>query len=101
MFESCVSGASRGLSQLMWLLISADRKTEILPHRFAYLHWKCKLGKGHRIIYMYGPHIAFSSHRWSFPVPHKSSHYAMAFAGILVVSQKSSASFLNPHSAIS
>lgn len=101
MFGSCVSGASGELLQLMCLLISADRKTEILPHRFAYLHWKCKLGKGHRIIYTYGPHTAFSFHSWCFPVPHRSSHYAMVFAGILVVSQKSPASFLNLHLAIS
>lgn len=90
-----------GLLQLMCLLISADRKTEILPHRFAYLHWKCKLGKGHRIIYTYGPHTAFSFNSWCFPVPHRSSHYAMVFAGILVVSQKSPASFLNLYLAIS
>lgn len=38
MCGSCVSRASRGLSQLMWLLICAARNTEILPHRFTYLH---------------------------------------------------------------
>lgn len=89
MFGNCVSS---GFSQLMCLLICANKKTEILPHSFAYLHWKSKAGKGHRIIYMYSPHTAFSVHSWCFPVPHRSS---MAFVGILVVSQKSSASFLN------
>lgn len=75
--------------------------------RFSYtglliFHWGWGLGGRHEIIYMYGPRTAISFHSWYFPIPLRSSHYTVAFAGILVVSQKkSSAAFLNLCSAIS
>lgn len=52
-------------------------------------------GGGQEIIYMYGQHTAISFHSWYFLVLLRSSHYAVAFAGILVVSQKKNLSFFS------